>query len=979
MPEIQVKDDKGRAIRIKYDGNAPSDAEVSKAFASAFPEPKFAPNAALALSGAESREASFAPAPSLTALPVAPAVPPSLGGADVPEPPPTAQASASRLGFRPKFQFDKNAPGVDSEAQVREFQRLHPPVRLSALPETNEKAFVRSGAQASPAAAAMMATAGFVGKAAPGYWKLLALPAGLAAAGLTAYGQDKATEAVLGPEGYKAYQSQNQKDAAEHPADVFFGAQLPYGLAMRPGFSLSKSGIKSAAAGAGINAGIDLAQQGYRHLTQGTPIDLATLATSAGIGAAFSGGHTALGDAALGPVGRAGERLARRFSPAPVTPAAPTAVRAGDVRFTSDGVPVKVVSVLPDGRAKVQAQGERFARIVTPEQLGAGTGAARVAPKAAFSMLARNESELGDALQSAFGLAGPEAKAQAGRFDAEARAWADSTGNKPEEYYRRMLAGVTSGNAEDAAALSAPEGAKGAAVATADDRRVIVALAAPDAATAKHELGHVFLDRLQRENPGDAATVAQWANGGRGGALDTLAKERFSNAFESWDSGRAKNSPLAEVFGRFKQFLADVYDRWQLKKGNDAGFLRTPKFNNAVLDVLAKHHADRKAQEAPPVADAPTLTIPPPPTPQNPAGQVAAPGAVAPIVSPSGSGQIQELPFRMANGAKTDTLSAPTKIVLTNEAGKEQTFLIHIQARGANDTGPLSAGLREIRGGSGKRESRTGFAWLRPDGQWVFSEQKPGGSATGGANIAPALPGQWQRGQVTTGTVEAPPTDFKPVAAAAPVEVSLPGSNEKIPARYAVAEMDSLIPSHTDNFAPHPNYDPALQPRDRSRMASNDQVSDIVGKFNPKLLAESPTTAEGAPVVGSDGMVESGNGRTLAIRRVYQGGGERAEAYRAEVSETAKRLGIDASGVKNPVLVRVREGSLPANERAALAERMGASPVARLSATEQARADARTILDHGLLARVRPVGIGKSRDGGESGFRSRLRGQGGRE
>jgi hypothetical protein len=43
----------------------------------------------------------------------------------------------------------------------------------------------------------------------------------------------------------------------------------------------------------------------------------------------------------------------------------------------------------------------------------------------------------------------------------------------------------------------------------------------------------------------------------------------------------------------------------------------------------------------------------------------------------------------------------------------------------------------------------------------------------------------------------------------------------------------------------------------------------------------SPLTSSGAPIVGPDGVVESGNGRTMAVMLAYQQGLPTAQTYRA--------------------------------------------------------------------------------------------------
>lgn len=178
-------------------------------------------------------------------------------------------------------------------------------------------------------------------------------------------------------------------------------------------------------------------------------------------------------------------------------------------------------------------------------------------------------------------------------------------------------------------------------------------------------------------------------------------------------------------------------------------------------------------------------------------------------------------------------------------------------------------------------------------------------------------------------------------------------SNRPVPFRYAVVEGENLVPSHTDTMALNPAYDQALQPRDRTRIASEAQVSDIATTLNPARLGESASTAEGAPIVGVDGQVESGNGRTLAILRAYRRNLPGAQAYREWLGRSAPAFGLDPAavqGMKRPVLVRVRQGEVTPQTRGALADEMGRTGVSGMSEPEIARTDAQRLAEKGLLS-----------------------------
>lgn len=161
--------------------------------------------------------------------------------------------------------------------------------------------------------------------------------------------------------------------------------------------------------------------------------------------------------------------------------------------------------------------------------------------------------------------------------------------------------------------------------------------------------------------------------------------------------------------------------------------------------------------------------------------------------------------------------------------------------------------------------------------------------------------------------------------------------------QYALIDIDDLKASHDGDLKPNPAYPKALQPRERDRAASATQIQGIVSRLDPARLGESATAAEGAPIIGADGLVESGNARTIALGRVYAANGLKAKQYRDWLAENADRFGLTAQqieGMRKPVLVRVR--STPVN-RAEFARQANAPTVAVMSPREQALSDAARI------------------------------------
>jgi hypothetical protein len=171
--------------------------------------------------------------------------------------------------------------------------------------------------------------------------------------------------------------------------------------------------------------------------------------------------------------------------------------------------------------------------------------------------------------------------------------------------------------------------------------------------------------------------------------------------------------------------------------------------------------------------------------------------------------------------------------------------------------------------------------------------------------------------------------------------------------RYEVVEARTLITSHRDDtFEPDPRFHQALQIRDRDRAAAVQQVRERATRLDPAQLLGSPLGATGAPIVGPDGLVESGNGRVLSIRLAYRERMPGADAYR----QTLRSLGFDLDGLAEPVLIRRRVSDLSPDERVRFADDANRDVIERRSATEEARADAR-LLTPPVVGRLRPAPV----------------------
>lgn len=168
---------------------------------------------------------------------------------------------------------------------------------------------------------------------------------------------------------------------------------------------------------------------------------------------------------------------------------------------------------------------------------------------------------------------------------------------------------------------------------------------------------------------------------------------------------------------------------------------------------------------------------------------------------------------------------------------------------------------------------------------------------------------------------------------------------------FALLESDQIIASHTSTGAENPNYPQELQPRDRSRESSQAWVQKTSNGLDPESLGRSGRADTGAPIVGDDLVVESGNGRTMAIQLAYERG--QANEYREWLVEEAEYFGFSSDQVENftaPILVRIRTSEV---DRVQFTVEANQDDKLSFSATERARSDAKR-LDENLLALFTP-------------------------
>ena len=164
-------------------------------------------------------------------------------------------------------------------------------------------------------------------------------------------------------------------------------------------------------------------------------------------------------------------------------------------------------------------------------------------------------------------------------------------------------------------------------------------------------------------------------------------------------------------------------------------------------------------------------------------------------------------------------------------------------------------------------------------------------------------------------------------------EVVIAPSGRRVSVVPEVVELDSLI--HAEG---------ALQVRNRRTAASDAQIEEIAANLDPARMMPNVDGSQGSPLVGSDNIIDSGNGRVAAVRRAYDAYPEKAEAYRAALAAE----GYDVSTMQRPVLISRRITELDEVARGQFNAELNGRTTASLGAVELAAMD-RAALTEGVL------------------------------
>lgn len=165
--------------------------------------------------------------------------------------------------------------------------------------------------------------------------------------------------------------------------------------------------------------------------------------------------------------------------------------------------------------------------------------------------------------------------------------------------------------------------------------------------------------------------------------------------------------------------------------------------------------------------------------------------------------------------------------------------------------------------------------------------------------------------------------------------VTTPTGNMRVSVRPEIVDISTLKKATGD-----------LQPRDRTKIASSAQIQDIAANLRPEDLIDNPSTDRGAPIVGEDHIVESGNGRIAALRTAAEAFPDKFEAYK----QALRDQGYDVPDTGIPVLIRRRTSALTPEQRVEFVRHSNKDNKLSMSPAEVARIDAKGLSNDTLAA-----------------------------
>lgn len=204
-----------------------------------------------------------------------------------------------------------------------------------------------------------------------------------------------------------------------------------------------------------------------------------------------------------------------------------------------------------------------------------------------------------------------------------------------------------------------------------------------------------------------------------------------------------------------------------------------------------------------------------------------------------------------------------------------------------------------------------------------------------GIKRAPGSPGAEPR----ISPPESPRAPASPVAAASsPVGIEAvvrTPNGTKARVRYRISEADDIKTSFDADY----NSEIGHQPRDTSRIGSEQRIAQRMGDMDPEAMGNSRMAGDGAPITRQNHAVTRNHG-TEALKRLYRSDSPLARQYREWVQEQAGLAGMtpeQVAGMKKPVLHRELAEEWDHAAVKQFADEANMSSVARMSEAELAQ------------------------------------------
>jgi len=141
-----------------------------------------------------------------------------------------------------------------------------------------------------------------------------------------------------------------------------------------------------------------------------------------------------------------------------------------------------------------------------------------------------------------------------------------------------------------------------------------------------------------------------------------------------------------------------------------------------------------------------------------------------------------------------------------------------------------------------------------------------------------------------------------PIVYGREIEISMP-NGEKRKAQFAIVNADNILASHNEhNFSSTVGYPTINGENINDRNYADDKnaqakVIEVAQNLDPNILVSTSRTPSGTPIITKDGIVVSGNNRTMSIKRAISDFPDQYKNYVDFMKEEGFAFGISEIGV----------------------------------------------------------------------------------